>query len=89
MDVSKSTAATVITLPMDGGLTCSVVVSFLRNGLNTIVVDLKPDSLVINRCPLSLTVVERLDSDDRKLELGPGNATVPAGKEVPDTVEIF
>ena len=67
---------------MDGGHTSSILVSFLRSGLNTIVVDLKPESLVMNRCPLSITVVEKLDSDERTVELGPGDVTVLAGKEV-------
>ena len=81
-DVSKSTAATVITLPMEGGLSCSVLVAILRGGLNTIVVDLKPESLMVNRCPHTLTIVERLNSNERTVELGSGDVEVLVGKEV-------
>ena len=53
-----------LALPLEGGFYCSVNATILRSTLNTITVHLKPEMLVVNKCPFSIRLVEMLGEEE-------------------------
>ena len=88
-DTSTPSTSTAIILPIEDGFYCSICATIMRSNLNVITIDLKPEGLVVNRCPLPIEVVERLnrvDSDEnrssRVIHLGSCAVGVLTHKEV-------
>lgn len=65
-DENVATAACKLTLPLEGGYYCSVNATILRSTLNTVTVHLKPETLVVNRCPLTIRLVEAMNEEDEE-----------------------
>ena len=87
-DANVATAACKLTLPLEGGCCCSVNATILRSTLNTVTVYLKPETLVVNRCPLTIRLVEAMTEEDeeesrmRITDLAPMDVGILVHKEV-------
>ena len=87
-DANVATAACKLTLPLEGGCYCSVNATILRSTLNTVTVYLKPETLVVNRCPLTIRLVEAMNEEDeeesrmRITDLAPMDVGILVHKEV-------
>lgn len=86
---SPNPAITRFSLPLDvdRGRHCKVQVALLRDGLNTITVELRAEFVVVNATPLTFDLVEPTlkateEADESGLELGPSAARLLCQNEV-------
>ena len=65
----KMSSSIKVKLPLDNGSCCNLCAVLERNPTNTITLHIWPDVMVVNRCPISVQVLTKLqESEDEEMK---------------------